>query len=82
MIQRISDLIMQNRHATVEQLQAETGLCLATVHLIIQDDLNIRKLCSQWVPHDLTQQQKQDWIDSCKQLLALNDANPVEFLLI
>jgi hypothetical protein len=70
---------MQNRHVTIEQLQAETGLCLVTVHSIIQDDLKVRKQCSQWVPHDLTQQQKQAQIDSCKQLLALNDADPVEF---
>jgi hypothetical protein len=79
MIQQISDLIMQNRHVTIEQLQAETGLCLATVQMIIRNDLKMRKLCSQWVPHDLIQQQKQAWIDSCKQLLALNDANPAEF---
>jgi hypothetical protein len=58
MIQRISDLIMQNRHVTIEQLQAETGLCLAIVHSIIRDDLKMMMLCSQWVPHDLPQQQK------------------------
>jgi hypothetical protein len=39
----------------------------------------MRKLCSQWVPHDLTHQQKQAQIDSCKQLLAFNDADPAEF---
>jgi hypothetical protein len=77
--QRISNVIMQNRHVAIEQLQAETGLCLVTVHLIIIDDLKMRKLCSQWVPHDLTQQQKQTQIDSCKQLLPLHDANPADF---
>jgi histone-lysine N-methyltransferase SETMAR len=70
---------MQNRHVTAEQLQAETGLCLATVHSIIRDDLKMKKLCSQWVPHDLTQQQQQALTDSCKQLLALNDGDPAEF---
>jgi hypothetical protein len=72
-------MIMQNWHMTVEQLQAETGLFLATVLSIIQDDLKMWKLCSQWVPHDLTRQQKQARIDSCKQLLVLNDANPAGF---
>jgi hypothetical protein len=48
------------------------------VHSIIQDDLKMRKLCSQWVPHDLTRQQKQAQIDSRKQLLALYDADPEE----
>jgi hypothetical protein len=43
MIQRISDLIMQNRHVVVEELQAQT------VHSIIRDDLKMRKLLSQWV---------------------------------
>lgn len=58
--------------------QAKIGLCLAAVYSIIQDHLKIRKLCSQRVPHDLTQQQKQARIDSSKQLLALNDIDPAE----
>jgi hypothetical protein len=56
-IQKISDPIMQKKHVTVEQLQAEAGLFQATVHSIIRDDLKMRKRCSQWIPHDLTQQQ-------------------------
>jgi hypothetical protein len=42
---------------TVEQVQAETDLCLATVRSIIRDDMKMMKLCSQSVPHDRTQQQ-------------------------
>jgi flavodoxin len=34
------------------------------------------------VSHDLTHQQKQSRIDSCKQLLALNDADPAEFFAL
>jgi hypothetical protein len=79
MIQQLSNLIMQNKHVTIGQLQAETGLCLATVHSIIQENLKMRKQCSQWIPHDLIQLQKQAWTDSCKQLLALNDPNTAEF---
>jgi hypothetical protein len=39
----------------------------------------MRKMCSQWVPNDVSQQQKHARIDSCKQLLPLNDADPAEF---
>jgi hypothetical protein len=70
---------MQNRHVTVEQFQAEARLCVVTIHLIIRAGLKMRKPCSQWVPHDLTQQQMQALIDSCKQLLAFNDVDPAEF---
>lgn len=65
MIQQISNLIIQSRHVTLEQLLAETSLCLATLFSIIGDSLKMRKLCSQWVPHNMTRQQKQARIDSC-----------------
>jgi hypothetical protein len=65
---RTSENVTHFGHDHAEQAygrKAIPGLFLVAVHSIIRDDFKMRKLCSQWVTHDLKQQQKQARFDSC-----------------
>jgi hypothetical protein len=42
----------------IDELQHETGLCHATVHVIIHEDLKRKKVHAYWVPQDLTPEKK------------------------
>ena len=43
---------------TLLELQAETGLEKRTIHIILREDLHLRKIVSKWVPHALTEVEK------------------------
>ncbi|XP_023708117.1 uncharacterized protein LOC111864818 [Cryptotermes secundus] len=68
--QHVSDLILENRLITFDQLENVTGLSHRTLHTITHQDLKMKKVCAQWVPHSLTIVQKQD-VQTCQQLLQL-----------
>ena len=36
---------------------------------ILQDSLDVRKRCTRWVPHNLTEEQKRDRVDWCTRML-------------
>jgi hypothetical protein len=42
---------------------------------ILQEDLGKRKLCVRFVPHSLTPEQREDRVTSCKNIIAMADAD-------
>ncbi|XP_023720624.1 uncharacterized protein LOC111871627 [Cryptotermes secundus] len=77
--QRVSDLILEKRFITFDELENATGLSCGTLHTIIHQDLKMKKICAQWVPHSLTIVQKQKHVETCQQLLQLFSVDLVEF---
>ena len=72
-IDAVRELIMQDRHVTY--LQIEACLCISptSIHSILHEHLAVKKVCSRWIPHNLTIAQKKARVDWCKEMLKKYD---------
>ena len=59
-IARINALTQENRRITEEQIRVQVDFSHGSVHAIIQDHLQFRKIYAQWVPHQLTKKRTID----------------------
>ena len=58
-IDAVRKIIEDDPHSTYQQIEAILDISSKAINSIIHDYLNIRKVCSRWVPHTLTHDQKQ-----------------------
>ena len=70
-IELVRSIIIEDPHATYDIIEAETELSCGTIHAILHDSLNLRKVTSRWVPHKLTNSQKQQRVTACRKILAM-----------
>lgn len=56
-----------DRRVTYRQIRASLGIGVKTIHKILHDHLAARKLCSRWIPHNLTEAQKEARVKWCKE---------------
>jgi histone-lysine N-methyltransferase SETMAR len=68
-ISRTLELIHQDRRIIYEQLEIVIGIGSAAVQTIITDHLHLRKLVSRWVPHSLSEDQKNTRVEWCEFML-------------
>ncbi|GBM68801.1 hypothetical protein AVEN_22274-1 [Araneus ventricosus] len=57
-ISAADELIRQNRRITTRDIAVELSISKGTVHHIIQKKLGYGKVCAQWVPKHLSENQK------------------------
>jgi len=57
-VEKISQLLLQNRHLSLRMLEDEVNIDKDRVRRIVVEDLRKRKICSRIVPHSLTQSRK------------------------
>ncbi|CAH2100850.1 unnamed protein product [Euphydryas editha] len=57
-VEKIQDIVLENRRVTVRDLVEALGISLGSVSNILTEVVGLRKLCAQWVPHSLTMEQK------------------------
>ena len=55
---------------TYDDIVAESSLSRGTIERIIHDHLKLKKITSRWVPHQLTEQNRQDRVRICQENLA------------
>ncbi len=55
----IRELLEDDRHKTVRELVAESGLSQGSVHRIIRQDLKFSRICAKFVPRLLTPEQRE-----------------------
>jgi transposase len=53
-IEKVHQLVMQDRHITLRMLSVELNVSKDTIHVIMHDDLGMKKVCAKFVPHLLT----------------------------
>jgi hypothetical protein len=53
-VEKISQLLLQNRHLSLRMLAYEVNTGKGTVRKIVVEDLRKRKICSHFVPYTLT----------------------------
>ena len=55
----VKRLIEEDPHSTVRELAMHVSLSIGTINNILHKDLHMRKLAARWVPHLLSDDQKQ-----------------------
>jgi len=75
-VEKISQLLLQNRQVSLRMLADEVNIGKDTVRKIVVEDLRKRKICSRFLPHSLTPEQKDRRIATCRDLIATADSDP------
>ena len=55
-------LIEEDARYTVQEIEELRGIHSSSVLKILRERLGLRKICARWVPHLLTDEQKQSWV--------------------
>ncbi len=65
----MKDCILQDRRVTIREISECVGLNNFTVHQIIHNELDMRKLTARWVPRLLNEEQKRKRLEMSRALL-------------
>lgn len=65
----VRKLLEADRGVTYRQIEESLGLNAPTVHSILHNHLQVRKLCTLWVPHSLTEGQMANRVSWCREML-------------
>ena len=49
-VDAVREMIERDQHITYREIQASLGIDMKAIHTILHDHLNVRKLCSRWIP--------------------------------
>ena len=74
-VEKISQLLLQNRHLSLRMLADEVNIGKDTLRKIVLEDLQKWKICSRFIPHCLTPEQKDQRIAACRDLIATADSD-------
>jgi histone-lysine N-methyltransferase SETMAR len=62
-IDAIKDLVDEDPHISIDYMAAILDISHGSVDTILKQHLGLRKISSRWVPHSLTQEQRQRRVD-------------------
>ena len=64
---------MPDRHVTYRQIKASLGISATIMHSILHEHLAVKKICSRWIPYNLTIAQRKLRDDWCTEMLEKYD---------
>ena len=67
------ELILQDRHVTYREIETTLGISGTSIHSIFHKHLTVKKICSRWIPHNLSIAQKKARVDWSKEMLQKYD---------
>ena len=65
----VAHLLNSDRRFTCEEIAYETGISKSSVHVILTKNLSMRKIAARWVPHALSQTEREKRVEICTELL-------------
>ena len=65
----VKTLIQEDAHYTVQKIEELSGIHSSSVLKILRERLGLRKICVHWVPHLLTDEQKQSRVRLTSQVI-------------
>jgi hypothetical protein len=74
-IAAVADLVKSDPQITSRLIAESLNIPKTIVLWILKGDLGKRKLCACFVPHSLTPEQREDWVTSCQDSIAMADAD-------
>jgi len=78
-VEIVRSLVRSDRRLTLRMISSELNLNQLTVHQILIQDLDMRKVCAKMVPKNLTTEQKASRRDVCLDLLDRLEREPEFF---
>jgi len=78
-MERVRSLVRSDRRLTLRMISSELSLNRFTVHQILTQDLEMRKVCVKLVPKNLTTEQKANGMDVCLDVLDHLETEPEFF---
>ena len=69
-IDAVKDLVDEDPHISIDNIATIVDISRGSVHTILEQHLRLRKISSRWVPHELTQEQRQRRVNICTENLA------------
>ena len=81
-MERVRSLVRADRRLTLRMISSELHLNRFTVHQILTQDLDTRKVCAKMVPKNLTTEQKASRRDVCLDLLDRLEREPEFFSIV
>ena len=78
--ERVRSLVRSDRRLTLRMITSELNLNRFTVHQILTQDLDVRKVCAKMVPKNITTEQKANRRDVCLNFLDRLEREPEFFI--
>lgn len=72
-IKAVRQLLAVDRHLTYRELEATLGISKKSLYTILHEHLAVKRLCSRWIPQNLTIAQKKARVDWCNEMLKKYD---------
>lgn len=69
----VKTMVDEDSRVTVSQIEQELGISSGSVRMILHEKLRLNKVSARWVPHMLTQEQKDARVKWCREMLARFD---------
>ena len=69
----VRQLILQDRHVTYREIETTLGISGTSTHSILHEHSSVKKICSRWIPHNLSIAQKKARPDWSKEMLQKYD---------
>ena len=69
----VKTLIEEDARYTVQEIEELSGIHSSSVLKILRERLGLSKICTCWVPHLLTDEQKQSWVRLASQVIEKYD---------
>ena len=79
-VQEIKELLDKDRRITVREVSQRVDCSVGTVHSIIHENLNMRRLCTRWIPKMLSECQKAQKVESCRRFVQQFEREGEDFL--
>ena len=80
-IEALENLIRENPRQSIRHLAEHLNMGKETVRTILHRELNLRKVCSVWVPHVLSDRNKIQRKECATNVIAFFDCNSMDFIL-
>ena len=75
----VKTLIEEDARYTMQEIEELSGIHLSSVLKILRERLGLRKICAHWVPHLLTDEQKQGRVRLASQVIENKIMWPTSF---
>ena len=72
----VKTLIEEDKHYTVQEIEELSGIHSSSVLKILREQLGLRKICVHWMPHLLTDEQKQSRVRLAWQVIEKYKCDP------
>ena len=77
MMEIVRQILAEYRRLTLRFIAEELGISKDTAHTIVRDDLGKRKICSRFVQHKLTDEQKAKLMETSGDFISMCHQDPL-----